>query len=458
MSYLWLPIGLAPSILTGWLLLRLVEGSTPVLHQWERWIAGFVLGGIVTTFFIFLTEITGIGSFSFVSMLVTQCIILIILGGIYRKNSRNHVTSYELRVTNAPWKAWQKVLTVILSIWIVAKLISGFIFLIGPAYFDDTISNWNIRGKAFFVQQELVLELEPGKGTGIGSYPQAIPLQKTWLAHLNGEWHEGLVNSMHMLWYLAALALVFFALRRLMNQQWSLLGTYLLASIPLYTMHGSAAYGDCFLSVVIFLAVSWLFFGVRSDGDERMPFLRLSAIASGLLVFTKSEAMLLHLPPLVVLMLGAVMFGAFTSLQKRSTILWYVCSIGWVLIPWIVFKWMNDLGFGNAKDVSGMTLEWHPGVLEAIKINTLLEGNWSLLPVLFVGLLILQWRTAFRTSVIVCSGFFLMVWLGQLPIYMFTALHVEALNQTGYARGIIHLIPVVVFVSTVLLEKVISDE
>ena len=86
MSLLWLPIGLLPSIACGWLLLRLAEGSSPVLYKYERAVAGFVLGGIFTTFTIFLTEITGIGSFSFLSMLVTQLVLMMILGGLYWKN------------------------------------------------------------------------------------------------------------------------------------------------------------------------------------------------------------------------------------------------------------------------------------------------------------------------------------------------------------------------------------
>lgn len=456
MTYLLLPIGLAPSILCGWLLLRLAEGKTPVLFAWERWIAGFVLGGIFTTYAIFLTEVTGIGSFSFISMLVTQLVLLTILGGLYFKNRKNLLTNHESRITNSPWKLWHKIAGGILGVWFLAKLISGFIFLIGPAYFDDTISNWNIRAKAFYHHQELLLEIEPGKGTGIGSYPQSVPLLKTWLAHLNGGWHEGLANGIHILWYLAALSLLFFVLRRMMSTQWSLVGTYLLSSIPLYLVHGSTAYGDCFLSVVIFLALSWVFFAARASGEQRLSFMKIGAIAAGLLVYTKSEALLLHLPPLLLFVGGLLVFGGYKASEKKTTLLWYGACVSSVLLPWIAFKWMNDLGFGNAKDVSGMTLEWHEGVLRAIGLNTFWEGNWNLLPILFFGLVIARWKIAFTSHLILFTGFFFIVILGQLPIYMFTALHVEALNQTGYARGIIHLVPVVVFVSMVLLREILT--
>ncbi|MBT4119955.1 MAG: hypothetical protein HOG89_00550 [Candidatus Peribacter sp.] len=458
MSLLWLPIGLLPSIACGWLLLRLAEGSSPVLYKYERAVAGFVLGGIFTTFTIFLTEITGIGSFSFLSMLVTQLVLMMILGGLYWKNKEKLTANCQLITDNSSWKPWQKIATGILSVWILAKLVSGIILLSGPAYFDDTLSNWNIRAKAFYHHQELILELEPGKGTGIGSYPQSVPLLKTWLAHLNGEWHEALANSLHILWYLSALVLVYFAIRRLLNTKWALLGTYILASVPLYTMHGASAYGDCFLSVVIFLALSWVFFAAKSEGQERMSFIKLGSIAAALLVYTKSEAILLHLPPIIVLVAGLMLLGGMSTSQKRSTLLWYGACVSAVLLPWVGFKWMNNLGFGNAKDVSGMTLEWHEGVLQAIGLNTFWEGNWNLLPVLFLGLIIYKWRSAFRSHLAYLTGFVLVVIIGQLPIYMFTALHVEALNQTGYARGIIHLIPVIVVITTVLLHQVLDRD
>ncbi|MDA1292779.1 MAG: hypothetical protein O3A81_03305 [bacterium] len=453
MSYIWLPVGLLLPTVCGWLLLRLVEGATPVLFTWERWIAGFVLGGIFTTYAIFLTEVTGIGSFSFLSMLVTQ---LVLLGILKRSAPTIHYPLSTIHST--PWKLWQKITTGILAAWFLAKLISGMIFVSGPAYFDDTISNWNLRAKAFYHHQELILEVIPGKGTGIGSYPQSVSLLKTWLMHLNGSWHEGLANSIHILWYLSALSLLFFALRRLMSLQWALLGTYVLSSVPLYLVHGSSAYGDCFLSVVIFLALSWVYFAATSKKAQRLSFIRLGAVAAGLLVYTKNEAILLHLPPLAVIIIGLLVIGGFSAKEKKATLLWYGSCVSAVLIPWITFKWMNNLAFGNAKDVSGLTLEWHEGVLRAIGLNTFWEGNWNLLPVLFFGLVIAQWRAAFRSPLIILTGFFFMVVIGQLPIYMFTSLYIEALNQTGYARGIIHLIPIVVFVSTVLLERMKREE
>lgn len=452
MIYLLLPIGLAFPTLIGWLTLRLTEGSSPVLYVWERWIAGYVLGCVLTTFVIFLTEVTGIGNFSLLSMLIVQLLLLAVLGSLYRKKSPSLTPSPNMPALNL--SSTQQLIAGIVGVWILAKLVSMFIFLIGPAYYDDVVSNWNMRGKAFFVQQELVLDIDKG----IAAYPQSVPLVKTWLANLAGTWHEGLVNAPHFLWYLSALALVFFALCRRTSGLWATVGTYVLASVPLYAMHGAVAYADCFLSVVIFLCVSWMYFAATSKEKQQLSYLKISAIAAALLIFTKNEALLLHLPPVILLLGCLMMFRTLKGRARMTAMLWYGASVAAVLIPWVLFKWINSLNFGNAKEVSGLAIEWHGEVLPAIFTNTFHEGNWAILPGVFFALLILRFRHAFRTTLVIPVAFVCMVILGQLPIYMFTSLYVEAINQTGYARGIIHLIPLIVVITTMLLRGLVTKD
>jgi hypothetical protein len=453
MTYLWLPIGLLLPSLSGWLALRLLEGKTPVLFRAERMIAGLCVGILLTMFLTFVAHIVGIVSISLIGMLSVQLVTAMLLGALYyRKKSSFGPSPTPSPSTLLPW---QKIAAVAFGLWIAAKLIAGFIFLIGPPYYDDVMTNWNLRGKAFFVQQELVLEIEPGKAGGVASYPQAVPLTKTWLAQLNGDWHEGLVNSVHIVWYVCALALIFFALRRVLSLSWSLLGVYILSSIPLYSMHGMVAYTDLYLSILLFLSLSFLFFAAINTGEQRMSFLKLGALLTGMLVYTKNEALLLHLPPIVLLVILTMTLGRFTSKEKRAATTWYVCSIAAFLIPWLAFKWLNRLPFGNAKSISSFELEWHEGVLSAIGFNTFFEGNWNLLPVLFIGLCIAKWRNVLFTPLGILVGFVLSVWLGQLPIYMFTSIYIEALNQTGYARGLIHLLPVTVMATTILLHSIL---
>ena len=322
-----------------------------------------------------------------------------------------------------------------------------------PPYEDDVFNNWNMRGKLFYHTQELSLEYEAGNENlstgGVHSYPATVPLTKTWLATLRGQWHEGLVNSIHIVWFLAALSLVYCTLRRKMTKAWALGGAYALSSLPLYFVHSTTAYADVFLSVHVFAALSLLLGALESDDAEhRATFLRLGALASGLLVFTKNEALLMHLPVLALMVLLSLRFlsrsDALDSKAVRSAFLHYVMLIGIVLVPWVLFKLTHNLNFGNAKSVLNLTFSWQEGVAYAIGVNTFLEGNWVLLYPLLITFLIVQRRRAFRFPTALLTGFFLIVVLGQFPLYFFTGISTEAVNQTGYARGLVQLAPVAV--------------
>ena len=141
-----------------------------------------------------------------------------------------------------------------------------------------------------------------------------------------------------------------------------------------------------------------------------------------------------------------------------KTLLFYGVSILAVAGPWILFKWLHGLPFGNAKGIPGFVAFWQPGVLYAMNYGLFFEGNWILFfPLLILGMA-LAWKRLFRLPHILPLAFFLIVFLGQLPIYMFTGLATEVLRQTGYARGIIHILPVGILALTLLYRELLTDE
>jgi len=242
---------------------------------------------------------------------------------------------------------------------------------------------------------------------------------------------------------------------------WSALGAVLLASLPLELIHGTNPYADVFLSLHLFMAVSLLFQALTSRAHEQTPScLRLAAFAIALIPFTKNEGWALYFPVLILLFTGSVTTlwrrGTITGQQAVRTALWTVALVALVTVPWISYKMLNGLAFGNAKGID-WNLQWQPGVTIAIVVNTFFEGNWGLLFPLFFGLLIARWRAAFRTPLLLLSVFVLIPYLLQLFLYHTTGLSTEAILQTGYARGLIHLMPVIVALTIMLLYDVVAS-
>ena len=454
MIFFWLFVGMLPPSIFGWFLVRNIEGPTPVLFRAERIALGFLTGTTLTMFLMFLAHISLRIPFSFVGFAGVQAVLVLIAAGAHaalRPRWKN--VRLPIPPVSDPLPRWARILAVILGVWVLVKLAAGLVLLTGtPVYFDDVFNNWNMRGKIFFVTERLALDIETGNDVigsgGVNSYPPTIPMLKMWLAKLAGRWEEGLVNAPHILWYLCIVMLFYFALRRRSNLLTSMLGTLMLTSIPLLFMHGTNPYADGFLAAHIFAAVSLLFaaFGSRRP-DERNTFFRLGALATAALVFTKNESLLLHIPPILLLLLctlGVLIWqGKMTKADALRAVAWYGGMICLVLLPWLIFKWMNGLPFGNAKGIPGFVALWQPGIAYAMYYGLFFEANWMFFfPLLILGCLLYARRIRSLPDAVIPLAFFLIVFLGQLPLYLFTGLATEALRQTGYARGIIQILPV----------------
>lgn len=453
--------GLLLPTIVGWLALSLLEGKTTVLFRGEKWALGFVLGVTLSMYATFLIHSTNIIALNRIGFLLVQLILIVVLGFLWLKRRGTKKAALPAVPASPALPKWLKILIIVVAVWTLLKILSGLgLLALSPPYFDDVISNWNMRGKIFFFLERLELEMKLGNemvsAQGVSSYPPTVPMVKAWLAALAGQWTEGLVTSVHLFWYLSGLALMFYALRRYLTLPLALLGTYILSSLPLYLIHGTHSYADVFLSVHLFATLSFLYHSVVcKEAKYRPAYFRISALAAGLLIFTKNEALMIYLPVLLLILFASLLMLRTKKVLKpedvKRAVLLYVASIAAVAVPWMLFKFFNDLPFGNAKAVTGLSLGWQEGVLNAIWINTFFEGNWLLLMPVFIGLLIAKWRQAFRSPLVILTAFFLIVYFGQLFLFLFTSLSTEALRQTGYARGLVQLVPIVVFVTTMLL-------
>jgi hypothetical protein len=359
-----------------------------------------------------------------------------------------------------------------ITLWILVgtviarALFLGSVFLLAtPTFLDDTFDNWNLRGKVYFFDEALTLSL-PGEDPvnsmqTIGSYPPAVPMFKAWTASLAGEWSEPAANAVHLFWYLAALVLLARTVRRLAGPGWDLFAVYLLGAIPLYMMHGTNPYADAFLSMHVLLTLIFpLRAMVTADAGSRMSLMRLGAVAAGLLPFTKNEGLLLYLPPLLLLIAIGLVIGlkkkTITMQEVLHTILWYGGCLVIFALPWLAFKWMNGLTFGNAKPIGTLGFGWQSGVLIALWVNTFFEANWHFFFPLLIGLLIWRRRSAFGQWAAL-TAFILIVYGGQLAIFLFTPLGVEARMQTGLARGGVQLLPAMSLLVVLLLANAGSE-
>jgi len=189
---------------------------------------------------------------------------------------------------------------------------------------------------------------------------------------------------------------------------------------------------------------------------------RLFALSTALMIFTKNEALVLHLPVLLALLIGLF---ALRLRQRRMAAGTAIRATGWLggcflilVLPWLIYKWGSGLTFGNAKSIEGVFAGWQPNVLETLWTNTFFEGNWHLLFPLLFALMLFQWKRILRMPLLILAGFLLVSLALQTGLFLFTTLSTEALMQTGFARGVLQLSPVAVFLLMLLLQHVGGDQ
>ena len=459
MALLLVLIGILPPALCGWVLVRCLEGRSAVLTRLERATLGVIFGITATMFTMFLVQITLGVPLSITGFLIAFGAVLLpalLIRFVQRRQAA--VTDPPLLAPNPALPLWGKIVVAIFAVWTVVKIAAAaFALFTTPTYYDDTIDNWNYRAKVYYHAQQIELVLPPDAApTGISSYPPMVPLMKVWITTLAGEWNESASNGLHAVWYVCCLVLLYCAIRRKASHVWALGGVYLLSSLPLFLMQGMNAYADVYVASHIFASVFFLFLARDSAVRSAVwAFLRLAAVAIALLTVAKNEGLALYAPLLLLTALMCVWVKGkeqvLTGRDVLTAALWAIGALVLITGPWVLYKQMNGLVFGNAHSVSAITFSWHKDVPQAILINLFLEGNWLLLFPFFVLLLMARWRDAFSPPLIIPTMFFFLAFGAQTVLYLFTSLASEALMQTGYARGIAHLVPVVTWVTVMMV-------
>ena len=166
MILLWLIPGLFLPTVTGWLITQILEGRTPVLFQYERWVLGFVLGLTFTMFMTFLLHVTTGLPLSRMGYLLVQLLLVAITGILWLRLKPHTDTALPTPHALHPTPRWARTAIILLIIWTIVKLLStqATFLLLTPPYHDDAVDNWNFRGKVFFVEQRIQLELPDEEG------------------------------------------------------------------------------------------------------------------------------------------------------------------------------------------------------------------------------------------------------------------------------------------------------
>jgi hypothetical protein len=457
-TFVHILIGIVLPCAIGWQLLTIVQWKDRILTPIEQGALACIAGSTGTMFVFFVLHVTTGMPLTLMWMLGTIVCLFIALTVVHVFIGRKGMQRTDVNPAGKeiPWPRWMSSVLMVYGSWVVLRIVAfSALLLVTPTFFDDSIDNWNLRAKVFFTEHRMVLQFPwESQISGISSYPPSVPLMKAWMAAVHGVWSEAVINAVHIVWFAALVTLVFTILRRRLTLHWSLLGTTIFASLPAVMLHGLNAYADSYLSMHSTAVVAMLLLSLRfKDGRDVASSLRIAGVFLALLPFTKNEGWALYFPILLTLTgLTMVVLTRRGCISRRSLLLTMgiiVLAGAMVSIPWITFKFLHGLSFGNAKGID-TNLQWQPGVLQALFVTTFLEGNWNLLAFIAPVIWIVYRSRLWSWEHLMLLLAFVIPYAVQNIAFLFTGLGAEALYQTGTVRGVVHILPILV-VGLVLL-------
>lgn len=372
-----------------------------------------------------------------------------------------------------PWRGWQGsgggaakapapwhtiFIGLLLAVLVIRYAGLGLEILWRPLYPWDAWTIWAPRAKVWFALKELVPFVDsetwlrhpsPEIYTLPASqYPKTVSLIQLWIALALERWDDSLIN---LPWLLCAgaLGLAFYGQLRCagLKALMSLIGVYLLLSIPLLNTHTAlAGYADLWLATVYALAgmafLQWLRTGDLRQGGLALLF----ALACPLMKREGLAWMVTFLPPLLVAYLSFKKILLAAAVGLIGLAVWYMAGGFQLGGLWLTPEVIQVPFIGRFE------LELH-AVWEPFYRNLFLLGSWNLLwyfviaVFLFSAIRIVTHRQLLIDTAFIGSGLALILFT-----FFFTSNAAWVENYTIINRILLQWVPTLLFYIFLLLD------
>lgn len=393
---------LIPTIIGYLVLSLLLREKQNIISLAEKLALSFMFGSSLITIQMFIYSFFGIHFGFFVIALPW----ILLMPALFF--SKERFTINKPKLSQVEW---------LLSILIGFKIIYVFFeALIKPVVGYDAIWNFSLRSKILFFENIVpLLKSHPYfLGAGFTNYPLHLPLLETWTYLAMNKWDDVSMKIIFPIYFLILLVIFYKSLRDEKSRVQSLFFTFLLSSLPMLTYHATIEYADFIVGVYFFSAVVYLY---KFTKIKDIRFLILSSVLAGMSAWVKDEGVIFYL----ICLLAILFYNKFKSLRFS---LLYLIPLFVLIGPWIIIKRMLGLNFGNQITFSmsaiNQFLTFKPEVLIRIFNKTFLNGNWHLLPLALIVLIIFYYKEIFNTNKRYIFYCFIFAWGFFMALYIFT--------------------------------------
>jgi hypothetical protein len=355
----------------GYLIVALILNKEKDASALERIALSYLIGTGALSYFIFILSWIGIklGLFSIIVPLFILAVPLQI--AVVKKNAM--FLGFKFKKT-APFS----LIELSLLAYVALKLsYSVFEALVKPVTACDAYVHHMMKAKAIFIDHTISPSMLKYLNAGVG-YPMNVPINAAWTYFCLGQWNDALGQAIFPALFICAALLLYASLSRYSSRSNSLLGVFMLTSLPLVVFHSTISYADLPVAIYNLAAVIFLFNYLKTMNTK---YIWIASILSACALWTKNEGMAYFLMNAAVLSIPVMIEhrnnkGYFLRTISAYSTLPFLAAIGWG-----IFKIASALPVAVSLERSGM-INYLERVVPTINIflwKIFLNGNWNIL-------------------------------------------------------------------------------
>jgi hypothetical protein len=404
----------------------------------ERLALAFAVGIWMLIFIMFCLPFLRI-ALSFQNILLTACLIMIGMAPL----SLRFLACFVPRSLPSLKGIW----VYLLLILIIFKVL--FVFwsaLLKPVIGPDLLTCYALAAKHTFIHQAPVyLYHEP-----------PLPfLIVSWTPITLGAWSDTLLPLFFPLLFICLIVIFFSSLKRYFADSHSMLFTFLLASIPLLLFHAGTAYADfpeAFYYSAATIYLFQFFKEYKGSRNKAFAFLLAGAVFLGISIWVKKSS--LYYAGINYAVLATFVAFQWRGIRKKAVLIPLLLSV-LIAFPWLIYKGVFILEQSLTEAIPSLQsavispkllvrdMSWV--VIFAMARNMFTQGNWQLLWILFLSLLILYPKKVFLPPHLYLAGILILQLAALFVLYRFTDAFPNIVNDTQLNRLTLHFVPVALY-------------
>ena len=352
--------------------------------------------------------------------------------------------------------------------WLGMALVAGISFetfyaffraLIKPIESYDAVAIYAIKSKIFYLAGAIreyfftdLVKLFPHP-----DYPPNIPLAEAFIYLGLGNLNDQLVKVIFPLYFVAILAVLYYAVRRVATRTYALLSTFILASIPQFNAYAANAYLD--LPLAFYCFVSLLFLMRWFGQTEKPQLLVVSSVMAALAAWTKNEGLMYCIVNFALLAIFLILNRKKISRKCFLYPVMYVAIILTILAPWLYLKY--KYGIANSEiDLKNLSPIYLLGqvkklgpVLYEFQKQFFGPKKWNILwPILAVAIAF-NFKKAFSGIQKYLAMSIALTVCGYIVFYMISYVDVVFFVTKTWSRFLLHFLPIVVYWLALILKE-----